>query len=65
MFEIVVFTLMTTLLVLATGAALFMGIFKGHREKVSLPGKIISGLVSFTLSAAFWYGAYGYHYLGW
>ncbi|HDI59450.1 MAG TPA: hypothetical protein ENF48_03675 [Desulfobacteraceae bacterium] len=65
MFTLTVLTLTALLLFLATSATLYMGVFKAHREGAGWPRKLFSGLAASALSAIFWAGAYGYHYLGW
>ena len=52
-------------LFLTSGAALHMGIFKSHRKEKSLISKAFTGILSYGLSAVFWFFSYSYHYLGW
>jgi hypothetical protein len=56
---------MALLLFLATATTMYMGIFRANKSGVGLPRKIFSGLAASFISAVFWYGAYGYTYLGW
>lgn len=52
-------------LVLATGAALYMGLFRAHRTGLGLGRKILCGLASGVLSAVVWNILYSHQYLGW
>ncbi len=65
MFLSIVFVSLMILLFLSGGAAIFMGVFKGHKQDKSAAAKTISGILSFGLSAVFWFFCYSYHYLGW
>ncbi|MBN1848482.1 MAG: hypothetical protein JW932_07845 [Deltaproteobacteria bacterium] len=65
MFMMIVFIFMALVLFLATGAAIYMGIFKAHSENASLARKTFSGIASYGFSAVFWFFMYSYHYLGW
>lgn len=53
------------MLFLLTGSALFMGVFKGHKETVSLGRKVLGRGVSYGISLVFWCSCYSWHYLGW
>jgi sorbitol-specific phosphotransferase system component IIC len=53
------------LLVLLTTAALYMGVFRAHRESASFGKKTISGIASGVLSCLAWFFMYSHHYLGW
>lgn len=64
MFNVTVFILLAALLFLSTGAAIYMGIFKSHKPGVGAGRKFFTGLISFTLSGAYWFLSYGYYYLG-
>ncbi|WP_461208617.1 hypothetical protein [Desulfocurvus sp. DL9XJH121] len=50
-------------LVLATAAALYMGIFKAHRKGAG--AKALWGTASGVLSAAVWAFFYSHQYMGW
>lgn len=52
-------------LILATSAALYMGIFKAHRETATFKKKTLSGIASVLLSCCIWAVLYSHHYLGW
>ncbi len=52
-------------LVLASTAALYMGIFKAHRPTMSFAKKTFSGLVSGSISCLAWFFMYSHQYLGW
>jgi hypothetical protein len=49
----------------ATGAALYMGIFKAHKSSVSLGAKLASGFLSAIIAGATWFGLYSWSYLSW
>ncbi|MFV0436441.1 MAG: hypothetical protein ACK5PS_03500 [Desulfopila sp.] len=65
MFLAIVSTLLLLLLFLCSGAALYMGIFKANRPNTGLVRKVVSGVLSYGLSAVFWLGCYSYQQLGW
>ena len=52
-------------LLLATGSALYMGVFRAHRDGVSFPAKIVRGLLSAFMSVMLWSGLYSWSYLSW
>ena len=52
-------------LLLATGTALYMGVFRAHRTGVSLPSKVVRGMFSAFMSIALWFGLYSWSYLSW
>jgi len=61
----VILPMFAVLLVLLSTAALYMGVFKAHRETVSFTKKTISGIASGTASCLAWFFMYSHHYLGW
>lgn len=61
----VILPLFAVLLVVLTGAALYMGVFKAHRDTASFTRKTLSGLVSGAISCLAWATLYSHHYLGW
>jgi len=65
MFMTVVFILLMLLLILCSGAALHLGLFKGHRRDAGFGRKIAGGILSYGISAVVWLLFYSYHYLGW
>lgn len=65
MFMFIVFCLMALLLLLATSATLYLGVFKAGKPGAGMTKKFFSGLAASVISVVFWYGAYGYTYLGW
>jgi hypothetical protein len=65
MFKFIIFCLMTLLLFLATSATLYLGVFKAGKPGAGVTRKFFSGLAASFISVVFWYGAYGYTYLGW
>jgi hypothetical protein len=64
-FHLIVFWLLALLLFLASSAALYMGLFKAHRQGRTQGFKALGGLVSGGVSGVFWFYAYGFTYLGW
>jgi hypothetical protein len=65
MFMMIIFILTAVLLFLSTGAALYMGVFKAHRENTAFVRKLFSGIISYGFSAVSWFFMYGHSYLGW
>lgn len=65
MFESVVFVLLCSLLVLAGGAAIYMGVMKRLCSEMTFGGSVFFSIFSFTLSAVIWFFIYSFHYLGW
>jgi hypothetical protein len=65
MFMTVVFIALMLLLILCGGAALHMGLFKGHRPNAGFGRKVAGGILSYGISAVIWLWIYSYHYLGW
>lgn len=65
MFMYVVLILLACLLVLATGAALYIGVFKASRPDIGLGRKILSGLASGMVATVIWFFFYSHQYLGW
>jgi len=65
MFMTIVFICLAVLLVLSSGAALHMGIFKTFGPKKSPGFKAVSGIISYGLSGIVWFFMYSHHYLGW
>lgn len=65
MFLNIVCICLMVMLFLLTGSALFMGVFKGHKETVSLGRKVLGRGVSYGISLVFWCSCYSWHYLGW
>ena len=65
MFLSFVFVCLLVLLVLASGAALYMGLFQSHRKSASFGKKALSGIISYGVSACVWFFMYSFHYLGW
>ena len=61
----VILPLFAVLLVTLTTAALYMGVFKAHRETATFGKKTVSGIASGTLSALVWFFMYSHQYLGW
>jgi len=53
------------LLILATAAALYMGLFKARGALVSAPRKWLSGIVSGLVSGIAWMLMYSWYYLSW
>lgn len=52
-------------LLLATGAALYMGVFRAHRDGVSMASKFFRGVLSALISGATWFGLSSWTYLSW
>jgi len=52
-------------LILATGAALYMGVFRSHRPKTSYTKKVYTGILSYTASTGIWFLLYSHQYMGW
>lgn len=65
MFTTVVFIFLMSLLILCSGAALHLGIFKVHKPESGFAKKALGGIVSYGISAIVWIILYSYHYLGW
>lgn len=65
MFDLFVFWLLAVILFLATGAALYMGLFKADKPAKGLKYKFFSGLCSYGTSLTVWYFMYSYRYLDW
>lgn len=65
MFMTVVSVLLTAVLILASGCALHMGVFKAHRTETGFLPKALGGIVSYGFSAAAWLTMYSYNYLNW
>ena len=65
MFMFIVFIVLATLLFVAGGAALHMGVFKAHREETGFTKKVFGGIASYGISGVGWFFMYSYHYLGW
>ena len=52
-------------LLLASGAALYMGVFRACGPAVSWPRKWISGLLSGLIAGVAWFLMYSWSYLSW
>ena len=65
MFMMFVFTFLMILLILSGAAVIYMGVFHSHRPETAFVKKVISGIVSYGISALAWLAVYSYHYLGW
>ncbi len=65
MFDLIVFWMLALILFLASGAAVYMGIFKADKPGRGLAYKTLTGLCSYTFSGVAWYFMYSYHYLRW
>lgn len=52
-------------LLLATGAALYMGVFKANRDGVPMASKFFRGVLSALISGVTWFGLYSWSYLSW
>ncbi|MBI5605064.1 MAG: hypothetical protein HY879_17145 [Deltaproteobacteria bacterium] len=65
MFGTIVFVLLMLLLVMSSGAAIHMALFKGHRRETGFAKKVIGGFVSYLLSGTAWLFMYSYTFLGW
>ena len=65
MFMASVFTGLMLLLILAGGAALYMGLFRAAGPHVSLGRKAASGIAAYAISGGVWGLMYSFHYLGW
>lgn len=65
MFLKIVFVFLILLLVVSSGRALHMGVFKAHRENTTFLKRTIGGIVSYALSAIVWLAMYSHHYMGW
>lgn len=61
----VILPLFAVLLVLLTMAALYMGVFKAHRDTASAARKAVSGVASGILACLTWFFMYSHRYLGW
>lgn len=61
----VILPLFAVLLVLLSAAALYMGLFKAHKESASFSRKTLSGIASGAVSCVAWFFMYSHHYLGW
>ncbi len=53
------------LLVLASTASMYMGLFKAHREEVSLGKKTFASLTSSLISMVAWFLLFSHYYIGW
>ena len=65
MFMTIVFIFLMTLLIIASGAALHLGVFNAFRAETGFVKKTLGGAFSYGLSAVFWLVLYSHHYLGW
>lgn len=65
MFLILVAVFLAVILVCATAAALYLGIFRAGSERAGLARKALSGLASGLLSLVIWGLLYSHRYLGW
>lgn len=65
MFTTVIFIALMLLLILCGGAALHLGLFRGHRPDAGFGRKVVGGLLSYGISAVIWFLLYSYHYQGW
>jgi hypothetical protein len=65
MFMMIVFLLLMALLIVSSGAALHMAVFKGHREGTGFAKKVMGGIVSYLISGMAWLFMYSYVFLGW
>ncbi|GEM_PF-719174 len=61
----VILPLFAVLLVLLTSAALYMGVFRAHRDTASFGRKIFSGIAGGAISCLVWFFMYSHQYLGW
>lgn len=61
----VILPFFAVLLVLLSTAALYMGVFKAHRETTPFGKKLCSGIAGGLLSCLAWFFMYSHHYLGW
>jgi len=53
------------LLILASTATIYMGIFKAHRVEVSFGKKTVATLTSSLISIVSWLLLFSHHYIGW
>lgn len=65
MFDLMVFWLLALILFTATGAALYMGVFRADKAARGWGYKALAGLGSYLISGVAWYYLYSFHYLGW
>lgn len=61
----IILPLFAVLLVLLTTAALYMGVFRAHRDGASAVRKALSGVASGALACLAWFFMYSHQYLGW
>jgi len=61
----VILPLFAALLVLLSAAALYMGVFKAHRDTATFAKKTLSGIASGAFSCLAWAAMFSHHYLGW
>ena len=57
--------LFAVLLVLMTAAALYMVVFKAHRDTASFAKKVVSGITGGLFSCLAWFFMYSHQYIGW
>ena len=65
MFLTIIFIILMALLIVASGRALHMGIFKAHRQETAFSKRAIGGVASYTFSALVWLILYSHHYMKW
>ncbi len=65
MFDLMVFWLLALLLFAASGAALYMGLFRADKTGRGWGYKAFAGVGSCLISGVAWYYMYSFHYLGW
>jgi hypothetical protein len=65
MFRTIVFIALMILLILSSGAAFQMGLFKGHLDKTGFVKRALGGVCAYGLSILIWLTLYSHYYLGW
>ncbi|MBA4394780.1 MAG: hypothetical protein C0407_14615 [Desulfobacca sp.] len=65
MFVMIVFCPLIAFLIVSSGTALHMAVFKSHHEETGVAKKVIGGIVSYLFSGLVWLLMTSYTFLGW
>jgi hypothetical protein len=65
MFMLIVFIFLMVVLIMASGAALHMALFKAHRKETGFVQKALGGFISYVFSTVAWLTMYSHRYLDW
>jgi hypothetical protein len=65
MFHTIVFIMLMIVLILSSGAAIHLGLFKAHLKRTGFVKKALGGVCAYGLSTIIWLTFYSHHYLGW